>query len=74
MKKIRGDKSNRVITHIYMQLSQGTFLCSYLYLIQGKIAFFFFFFYKIRKQEGAPCLVRVGLVQVGRESWWGKGV
>jgi hypothetical protein len=38
------------------------------------MSFFFFFFYKIREQEGAPCLARVRLVPVGRESWWGKGV
>jgi hypothetical protein len=32
MKKIRGDKPIGVIIHIYMELSQGNSLCSYLYL------------------------------------------
>jgi hypothetical protein len=32
MKKIRGDKPIGVIIHVYMEISQGNSLCSYLYL------------------------------------------
>jgi hypothetical protein len=32
MKKIKGDKTIGVIIHIYMEISQGNFLCSYIYL------------------------------------------
>jgi hypothetical protein len=28
-----------VIVHIYMEMSQGNFLCSYLYLKQAKMSF-----------------------------------
>jgi hypothetical protein len=55
MKKIRGDKPIGVIIHIYVEVSQRHTLCSYLYLKQAKMSFFFifsFFFYKIGEQEG----------------------
>jgi hypothetical protein len=42
MKKIRGDKPIVVIIHIYMGISQGNSLCSYLYLKQAKMSFFSF--------------------------------
>jgi hypothetical protein len=41
MRKIRGDKLIGVIIHIYMETLQGNSLCSYLYLKQAKLSFFF---------------------------------
>jgi hypothetical protein len=57
MKKIRGDKPNRVTIHLYMEITQGNSLCSYLYLKQAKMSCFSFYlfsfiFYKIGDQEG----------------------
>jgi hypothetical protein len=49
MKKIRVDKPFGVIVHIYMEISQGNSLCSYLYPNKQKCHFFI---YKIREQEG----------------------
>jgi hypothetical protein len=43
MRKNRGDEPIGVIIHIYIEISQGNALCSYLYLKQGKMSFFFFF-------------------------------
>jgi hypothetical protein len=55
MKKNR-DEPIGVIMHIYMEIPQGSSLCSYLYLKQAKMSFFFFFFffffYKIEEKEG----------------------
>jgi hypothetical protein len=39
MKKNRGKEPIVVIVHIYMEMSQGNFLCSYLYLKQAKMSF-----------------------------------
>jgi hypothetical protein len=51
MKKNRGHETIQVIIHIYMEMSQGNSLHSYLK--QEKMPFFFsFFFYEIREQEG----------------------
>jgi hypothetical protein len=57
MKKNRGDEPIGVIMHIFMEMSQGNSLCSYMYLKQTKLScfsfhLFFFFLYKIREQEG----------------------
>jgi hypothetical protein len=55
MKKIRGDKPIGAIIYIYMEISRGNFLCSYLYLKQVKMSCFYLFSVfssKIRKQEG----------------------
>jgi hypothetical protein len=52
MKKIRGDKPIGVIICTYMEISQGSSLCSYLYLKQAKMSCFSFIFYKIGEQEG----------------------
>jgi hypothetical protein len=56
MKKFRGDKPIGAIIHIYMEISQGNSLCSYLYLKQTKMSFFSFifsfFFYNIGEEEG----------------------
>jgi hypothetical protein len=55
MKKITGDKSTGVITHIYMEISQVNSICSYLYWKQAEMSFFIlsfsFCFYKIGAQE-----------------------
>jgi hypothetical protein len=54
MKKSRGDKPIGVTIHIYMEISEGNTLYTYLYLKHIKMSFFFFssfFFYKIREQE-----------------------
>jgi hypothetical protein len=42
MKKNRGDEPIQVIIHIYMEMSQGNSLCSYLK--QAKMPFFSFLF------------------------------
>jgi hypothetical protein len=42
VKKIRGDKPVGSIIHIYMEISQGNSLCSYLYLKKAKMSFFLF--------------------------------
>jgi hypothetical protein len=57
MKKIRGNKLTGAIIHIYMEISQGNFLCSYLYLKQAKMScfpfhLFSFFFYKTEQKGG----------------------
>jgi hypothetical protein len=41
MEKIREDEPIRVIIHTYMEILQGNSLCSYLYLKQTKVSFFF---------------------------------
>jgi hypothetical protein len=53
-KKIRENKAIAVLIHIYMEISRGNSLCSYLYLKQQakNTNFFLFFYYKIRKQDG----------------------
>jgi hypothetical protein len=43
MKKNRGDELIVVVVQIYMEMSQGNSLCSYLYLKQAKMSFFFLF-------------------------------
>jgi hypothetical protein len=56
MNKIKEDKPIGVIIHLYMEISQGNFLCSYLFSNKLKyqvfIYLFSFFFYKIREQVG----------------------
>jgi hypothetical protein len=44
MKKIRGNESIGAIIHIYIEISQGNSLYSYLYFKQAKCQFFLFFF------------------------------
>jgi hypothetical protein len=68
MKKNRGDEPIGVITHIYMEMTQGNPLCSYLK--QTKI---FFFLLKIREQEDRSCLGGGGVSTSGRGRRWGKG-
>jgi hypothetical protein len=46
---------NRAVIHIYVEVSQGNFLCSYLK--QAKLSFFFLF-YKFREQEGTGRWIR----------------
>jgi hypothetical protein len=71
MMKIRGDKPVRVIIHIYLKISQGNSLCSYLYFKQAKMScfsfyHFSFFFYKIREQESRASPAQgAGLALVG---------
>jgi hypothetical protein len=64
-----------------MEISQGSYLCSYLYLKQAKLSFvFLFFFYKIEKQSGgwnSSCPREMGVGELrtsGRAEVWGKGV
>jgi hypothetical protein len=45
MKNIRGDKSNGIIIHAYMEISQRSSLSSYLYLKQAKMLCFSFYFF-----------------------------
>jgi hypothetical protein len=56
MEKIREDEPIRVIIHTYMEILQGNSLCSYLYLKQTKVSFFFF--YKNGEKEGRQILPR----------------
>jgi hypothetical protein len=63
MKKIMGNKPIWVIIHIYMEISQGNSLCSYLYLKLKKCHFFFFLLENRRTgMQNRSCL------------WWGEGV
>jgi hypothetical protein len=77
MKKISGDKPIGVIIHIYMEISQGNSLCSYLYLKQAKMSCFLFsfLFYKIGVQDGRTSPAWGGRVGTnGRGRCQGKGV
>jgi hypothetical protein len=81
MKKIRGDKPIGVTIHIYMEISQGNSLCSYLYLKQAKISWFSFLsflFFSSTKSEnrGSSCPgQREGRsVPMEKGRWQGKGV
>jgi hypothetical protein len=65
MKKNREDKPTGTLIHTYMEISQGNFLCSYLYLKKAKISFFFFNFTKSEKRRVEQVLPREGLVKVG---------
>jgi hypothetical protein len=70
MNKITGDKPVGVIIQIYMELSQETSLCDYLCLKQAKMScfpfyLFYFFFYKIGKQEDGKILSKGGWYQRG---------
>jgi hypothetical protein len=47
-KKNRGNEPIQIIIDIYMEMSQGNSLCSYI----KQTIMSFFFFYKIREQEG----------------------
>jgi hypothetical protein len=81
--KKRIEKKNRdetigIIVHIYVEMSQGNYLCNYLLSQTRKnVSFFSFFLYKIREQEGRTGPVQgMGeeLVPVGGGRWQGKGV
>jgi hypothetical protein len=75
MKKHSGDEPLGVVVNLYMGMSQRSSLHRYLYLKQAKMSFFSVFPYKIREQEGGRGPVeRGGLVKVGWERWWGKGI
>jgi hypothetical protein len=56
-----------VIIHLYMEMSKGNSLYSYL----NKQKCHFFFFYKIGGQEGRTG--RGGIGTSRREKMWGKG-
>jgi hypothetical protein len=80
MKKIGGDETIGVIICIYMGISQGNSLCSYLYLNKAKIScfsfyLFSFFFYKNQRtgEQNKSCPGgRAGTS--GREEVWGQAV
>jgi hypothetical protein len=66
MKKNREDEPIEVIIHIYMEISQGNSLCSYIYK-QAKTSFFSFFLFSSTKSENKRAeqvLPRRGLVTV----------
>jgi hypothetical protein len=71
MKKIRGDTPVGVIIHIYLEISQGNSLCSYLKEAKMPSFSFYpfsFFFYKIGEQEGRTSPAKGGgLAPVGRD-------
>jgi hypothetical protein len=81
MKKIKQDKPVGVKMYIYMGITQGNSLCSYLYLKQTKMSYFFLFPFslfssrKLEKRRAERVLPRESgrLVPVGGR-WWGKGV
>jgi hypothetical protein len=77
IKKYRRDKPIGVIIRMYMELSQGNYLCNYLYLQQAKMScfafyFFLFFFYKIVELEGRTGTARGGVGTSGRGELAGK--
>jgi hypothetical protein len=77
MKKIRGDKSIGVITHSYMEVSQGNSLYSHLYLKLKCHVFCFTFslFSPTKLEEGRTNPVqRGGLAPVGAGRCWKKVV
>jgi hypothetical protein len=77
MKKIRGEKPIGIAIYIQKEISQGNPLCSYLYLKQAKMSFFFFlsfFFYKITERGAKQVLWDVGVPPVGGGMFWGKGI
>jgi hypothetical protein len=63
-----------------MEITQGTSLCSYLYLKLAKMSCFSFYLFafllcKIREQEGGTGPAqREGLAPVAVGKWWGKAV
>jgi hypothetical protein len=71
MNKNIGDEPIWVITHIHMEISQGNFLCSYLYLNKQKCNFFFFLFCSTKSENEG----RTGPSWDGvcREEWGGGG-
>jgi hypothetical protein len=71
MKRTRRDESIEVVMHLYMETTQGNFLCSYLYLKLAKTSRFSycllsFLYYKIREQEGRTGFAKLGWGEVGR--------
>jgi hypothetical protein len=75
MKKNREYEQMGVIIHIYMEMSQGHSLCTFMSNKQ-KLLFFSFFCYKIGEQEdGGTCPVgEEGVGTSGRGRWYGKGI
>jgi hypothetical protein len=54
MKKIKGDEPMGVITDLYMEISQGNSLCSFIYLKQAKMScfsFLSFLFFLLQSQR-----------------------
>jgi hypothetical protein len=51
MKKNKGDEIIGVIIHIYMEISQGNSLCSYLYLKLAKMSFFSFLYFPLQNRR-----------------------
>jgi hypothetical protein len=77
MKKIRGDKTIRVIIHTYMEISQGNSLHSYLDLKQAKMSWFSFIYFtksKNRRVEQVLPSHRGRLLPVEGVQCWGKRV
>jgi hypothetical protein len=79
MKRIRGDKSIGVLTHTYMELSQGNSMCSYFYLkLKCHVFHFIFSLFASTKSENRKAEQVLpsggGLAPVGGERCWGKEV
>jgi hypothetical protein len=81
-KKNRGDEPIGVIIHIYMELSHGNSLCSYLYLKQAKLSFLLLFYFlfsstKLENRKAEQILSGVaggGVGTSGRErGGWERG-
>jgi hypothetical protein len=76
MKKIR-DKSVGVTIHLYMEISQGNFLCSYLYQNKQKCHVFLFIFSpsstKLKNQRAKQMLPSGRAGTSGRREIMGKG-
>jgi hypothetical protein len=58
------------VIHIYMEVSQGNSLCSYLK--QAKMSFLFPFLYKLGEQEGKTSPAWGEVDTSGRGMRWGK--
>jgi hypothetical protein len=59
------DKPFQIIINIYMEMSQGNSLYSYL-----KQKHHYFFFYKPREQKSR----KVPIWEVGSSGWWGRSM
>jgi hypothetical protein len=74
MKKIRGDKPIGVIIHIYMEISQRNFLCSYL--ISNKQNFHFLLIVQNWRRGSRTGPAQWGVVTSGGGCWgnWDRRV
>jgi hypothetical protein len=73
MKKNRRDEPIGVLMPIYIELSQGNSLCSYLYLRQAKMSFFFLFYSTNSENRRVEQVPHRGIGTSGRRKVVGRG-